>query len=78
MTLPQMVSLGWLAINTPKEDISQGVIAPPDMVRFHTTETGAQVLRPVPNAIRDLRDRLFVESSAVGASPDQIDATPDP
>jgi hypothetical protein len=78
MTLPQMVSLGWLAINIPKENIHQGVIAPPGMVRFHTTETGAQVLRPVPDAIRELRDQLFVQGSAVGAAPEQIDATPQP
>ena len=78
MTLPQMVSLGWLAINVPKDNIRQGVISPPGMVRFHTTDTGAQVLRPVPDAIRDLRDRLFVETSAVGAPPEGIDATPQP
>ncbi|MFP3854572.1 MAG: LCP family protein, partial [Anaerolineales bacterium] len=78
MTLSQMVSLGWLAINVPKDDIRQGVISPPGMVRFHTTDTGAQVLRPVPDAIRELRDRLFVETSAVGAPPEGIDATPRP
>lgn len=78
MTLQQMVSLGWLAIQIPKENIQQGVISPPDMVRFHTTATGAQVLRPVPDQIRVLRDRLFVQPSAVGAPADAIGVDPQP
>jgi LCP family protein required for cell wall assembly len=78
MTLQQMVSLGWLAIQIPRENIQQGVISPPNMVRFHTTETGAQVLRPVPDQIRILRDRLFVQTSAVGAAPDAIGSRSQP
>lgn len=78
MTLQQMVSLGWLAINIPKENIEQGVIGPPDMVRFHTTASGASVLRPVPDGIRDLVDRLIVQNSAVGAAASEIQATPGP
>ncbi len=72
MTLQEMVSLGWLALQIPKDEIRQGVIAPPDMVGFYTTETGAQVLRPVPEAIRGMRDRIFVETGAVGAPPEEI------
>lgn len=72
MTLQEMVSLGYLALQIPKEEIRQGVIAPPDMVGFYTTETGAQVLRPVPEAIREMRDRIFIETSAVGARPEEI------
>ncbi len=68
MTLQEMVSLGVLALQIPPEDIRRGVIGPPNMVGFHTTETGAQVLRPVPDQIRILRDQIFVETSAVGVS----------
>lgn len=78
MTLQQMVSLGWLAIHIPKENIRQGVIAPPNMVGFYTTATGAQVLRPVPDQIRELRDEVFVQGSAVGAPPEAIVAPPSP
>lgn len=78
MTLQQMVSLGWLAIQIPKENIEQGIIGPPSMVRFHTTQTGAQVLRPVPDAIEDLVRTVFVDTSAVGAQPSAIQATPRP
>ncbi len=68
MTLQEMVSLAVLAFQIPKENIRRGVIAPPKMVGFHTTETGAQVLRPVPDQIRILRDHIFVETSAFGVS----------
>jgi LCP family protein required for cell wall assembly len=78
MTLQQMVSLGWLAIQIPKDNIRKGVIEPPNMVGFYTTATGAQVLRPVPDQIRQLRDQIFVDGSAVGAAPSAIEATPLP
>lgn len=67
MSLQQMVSFGWLAVNTPKENIESGVISPPGMVGFVTRPDGAQVLRPVPSQIRELRDRIFLDTSAIGA-----------
>jgi hypothetical protein len=36
------------------------------MVGFHTLPNGQQVIRPVPDQIRILRDRLFTETSAIG------------
>ncbi len=66
LTLDQMVSLGWLVVNTPKQDIRRGVIGPPKMVGFHTLPNGQQVIRPVPDQIRILRDQLFTETSAIG------------
>ena len=66
LSLEQMISLGWMAVHVPGEDIMQGVISPPSMVGFHTRPDGAQVLRPVPSEIRAMRDKIFVESSALG------------
>jgi hypothetical protein len=51
------------------DDIHRGVIGPPKMVGFFTRPDGAQVLRAVPDAIRELRDELFVETSAFGPVP---------
>jgi LCP family protein required for cell wall assembly len=65
MTLEQMVSFGWTAIQIPKADIRKGVIGPPKMVGFHTLPNGQQVIRPVPDQIRILRDQLFAETSAL-------------
>ncbi|NIS82882.1 MAG: hypothetical protein GTO14_22385 [Anaerolineales bacterium] len=66
LTLEQMVSLAWLAIQIPKDQIQKGVIGPPKMVGFHTRPDGAQVLRAVPAQIRELRDRIFTDTSALG------------
>jgi len=68
LTLEQMVQLAWLAVQVPKDHIQSGVIGPPEMVGFYTRPDGAQVLRFVPDAIRELRDRIFVETSAIGPS----------
>ncbi len=65
LTLDQMVSLGWEAYRIPRDRIRSGVIAPPNMVGFHTLSSGASVLRPVPDQIRILRDQLFVDTSAL-------------
>jgi len=66
MTLEQLISLGWMAVQIPKDDIERGVIGPPKMVGFHTLPNGQQVIRPVPDQIRILRDQLFTETSAIG------------
>jgi LCP family protein required for cell wall assembly len=66
LSLDQMISLGWLAVRVPRENIRRGVISPPNMVGFHTRPDGAQVLRPVPDQIRALRDDIFVDTSAIG------------
>ena len=65
LSLDQMVSLAWLGVQISKDDISQGVIAPPDKVRFYTRPDGAQVLGQVPDNIRAMRDQIFVDSSAI-------------
>jgi LCP family protein required for cell wall assembly len=65
MSLDEMISLAWLGASINKADIQQAVISPPNMVGFHTTDKGAQVLRPVPSEIRKLRDQLFVDTSSI-------------
>ncbi|MFQ5942676.1 MAG: LCP family protein [Anaerolineales bacterium] len=66
MSLEEVISLGWLGASIDKANIRQEVISPPSMVGFHTTDTGAQVLRPVPSEIRKIRDELFVDTSLIG------------
>lgn len=65
LSLEQMISLAWLSLKVPKENIQTGVIAPPKMVGFYTRPDGAQVLRYVPDQIRILRDQLFTNTSAL-------------
>jgi LCP family protein required for cell wall assembly len=66
LSLNQMIALAWLAKDIQKEDIQMAVIEPPNMIGFYTRPDGAQVLRAVPDEIRKLRDRLFVDTSAIG------------
>jgi polyisoprenyl-teichoic acid--peptidoglycan teichoic acid transferase len=68
LSFDQMIALGTLALQLPKENIRRGVIAPPDMVTMEILPTGAEVLRPIPSEIRRLRDELFSVASAVGPS----------
>lgn len=68
LTLEQMVSLAWSAIQLESDDIHRGVIGPPKMVGFYTRPDGAQVLRAVTDAIRALRDEIFTNTSAFGPS----------
>jgi LCP family protein required for cell wall assembly len=66
LALDQMISLGWLAVQTPKANIQRGVIAPPNMVGFNTLPDGAAVLRQVPDQIRLLRDQIFTQTGIIG------------
>ena len=65
LSLEQIISLVWLALKVPKENIQSGYIGPPTMVGFYTRPDGAQVLRFVPDQIRIMRDKIFVETSAL-------------
>jgi len=64
----QILSLAVLAFQLYKESIRRGVIAPPEMVLFQNLPDGAEVLKPVPDRIRQLRDEIFTVTSAVGPS----------
>jgi LCP family protein required for cell wall assembly len=68
LSFDQMMSLILLASQLDKKAIQRGVIEPPEMVIFQTLPDGAQVLKPVPDRIRQLRDEIFTLTSAVGPS----------
>lgn len=68
LTFDQMFRLALLAVEIEPDNIRRGIIGPPDMVEFETLPDGAQVLRPLPDQIRILRDSIFTEASAIGPS----------
>lgn len=82
LTLEQMIQLGLLALQVDIHEVERGVIAPPNMVTLEHIVYGgeeADVLRPVPDAIRALRDRVFntggtVEPSLADAEPSEAAA----
>jgi hypothetical protein len=78
LTLDQLIALGMLALEIPQENIGRGVIGPPEMVTLEKVIYGgaeADVLKPVPDKIRMLRDEIFTESGAIGPSVETGDAS---
>lgn len=66
--LQQVISLGLLAMEIDPTTIKKGVIGPPDMVLLSILPTGAEVLKPIPDQIRRLRDEIFTSTSAITPS----------
>lgn len=64
MTLDQAVRLAWLASQIPEGQIKKGIIGPPDQVNFAVSPDGEQqVLKPITEKIRELRDEIFATGS---------------
>ncbi|HEX9595798.1 MAG TPA: LytR C-terminal domain-containing protein, partial [Anaerolineales bacterium] len=61
----QLIALGMLALQVNLDEVERGVIAPPEMVSFESLPDGAQVLKPVPDKIRQLRDSIFAGTGAI-------------
>ena len=76
LSLEQMISLGLMVLQINPENIGRAVISPPEMVTFETVIYGgkaADVLKPVPDKIRLLRDEIFTATGAIGPSIDTGD-----
>jgi LCP family protein required for cell wall assembly len=64
LSLDDSLKLGWLALEIPRENIQQAAIAPPNAVMFAKSPDGTQdILIPVPDQIRLIRDQVFASSS---------------
>jgi len=56
----QILSLAWLAVGVPDENIKRGAISPPDHVILAKSPDGAlDILKPISANIRLLRDEVF-------------------
>lgn len=74
MNLDQAIRLGWLATQIPESNIKQGSISA-DHVNFATSPDGGQeVLKPLTEKIRALRDEIFTASGAISPSAANVDA----
>ena len=58
MTFDEAFQLGWLASKIPLEDIKKGIIGA-EHVNFGKSPDGLDVLKPLPDKIRLLRDEVF-------------------
>ena len=66
LSLDDALKLGWLALDIDISTIQRGAIAPPDAVSLATINSaeGAQeVLIPVPDQIRLIRDQVFASTN---------------
>lgn len=64
LTLEQAIQLGWLAQQIPEENIKSGVISPPDQVLLAKSPEGDDVLKPITERIRELRDEVLFGSES--------------
>lgn len=73
LTLDQVIQLAWLGTQVDPANIKRGVFDPHKDINYVTanTQDGKQeVLVPVPDRIRLLRDQVFVSGSQYGPSAD--------
>ena len=64
LSLDDALKLGWLALEIPRTSIQQGAIAPPKAVMLAKSPDGTQdILIPVPDQIRLIRDQVFASST---------------
>lgn len=64
LSLDDALRLGWLALDIPMSSVQRGAIAPPKAVLFAKSPDGTQdILIPVPDQIRLIRDQIFASSS---------------
>jgi LCP family protein required for cell wall assembly len=62
LSLDDALRLGWLALDT-RDNIARGAIAPPNAVILAKSPDGSQdILIPVPDQIRLVRDQVFASS----------------
>ncbi|HUF40274.1 MAG TPA: LCP family protein [Anaerolineales bacterium] len=58
MSLETAIDLGLLVYSIPEENIRRGQIGESEII-FYTTADGDQVLKPIPDRIRTVRDEIF-------------------
>ncbi|MFZ2097511.1 MAG: LCP family protein [Anaerolineales bacterium] len=66
LSLDDALRLGWLALDIPMSSVQRGAIAPPDavtMATINSSEGAQEILIPVPDQIRLIRDQVFASST---------------
>lgn len=75
LSFDEMVSLSLLALKVDTGSVERGVIAPPDMVLLETHFDGAQVLKPIPDKVRAMRDEIFTGTGAIAPTVQDAQST---
>lgn len=70
LTLDQAIQLGWLVKDIPEDKIRRGVIDEEHVI-FAKSPDGLDILKPIPEKIRLLRDELFTSEGALSPAATQ-------
>jgi polyisoprenyl-teichoic acid--peptidoglycan teichoic acid transferase len=73
LSLDQAIRLGLLAVQVPLESIKRGIIGAQQINFAQTPDGSQQVLKPLPEQIRILRDEIFTTEGPLGPSADTED-----
>ena len=65
LTLDQVLQLAWLAQDIPVENITNRIIGP-DQVQMGRSPDGLEILQPIPDQIRVIRDEVFTQEQNTG------------
>ncbi|NMB61927.1 MAG: LCP family protein [Chloroflexi bacterium] len=70
LDLPGLIKLATLMLNIPTDSFQKAVIGT-DMILIAKSPTGLDILKPIPDKIRELRDQIFATGGSLGpiASP---------
>lgn len=68
LQLDEIIALGLIAQKIKVEDINRSAITVPDYVTLDVSPDGLQILKPITQKIRILRDELFLSSTAFAPS----------
>lgn len=73
LTLDQIIKLGLLALDIPPERIINRIIGP-EQVQLGKSPDGLDILKPLPDQIRVLRDEVFTQTSLGPLAAPSMDA----
>jgi LCP family protein required for cell wall assembly len=74
ISLEEAIKLGLLAQDISLESIKKGTISPPDQVLFAKSPDGAlDILKPIPDKIRLLRDEIFATNTMLSPGSEESD-----
>ena len=74
LSLEDAIKLAWLGSQIPKGNIKQAIIGP-EQVSFQKSPDGLDILKPLPDKIREVRDEIFTDSGPASPGAANMDPT---
>lgn len=74
LSLQDAIKLAWLASQIPSGNIKQAIIGP-EQVTFQKSPDGLDILKPLPDKIRQVRDEIFTDNGPASPGAANMDPT---